>query len=1075
VFIGFHRTSEGVALSLGVNGTANVIVPSVSANETYFCVVQIDLNAGGSGEEIISAIVNPAAPSLSGPLSTSVSADVVAEGQTFTYMTVGGLYATNNGYVYFDEILMADSLAEVAPFDASFPNFASAPLITQNANRDFEFSATLAAGVEGTSVYACYGSAPGTENAETWENILLVTDSPIQDEAASVILSGTATNTCYYTAALAINDEHAVLSSPGDVFMTGEVAIAPGDNAKEDGLVEGSFIVSRPSTATSANLKVNYEISGGTAVSDVNYDSTPLTGTVTILAGNETATIPVVPLVDINSEGTTTLAASITAGLYYIGAAHSATVSIEKIPIPEGYNVWIAPEAGNASDAANWSGGVPSATDNIFLGIFSNADMTWDVDGINDLPDTVASWTQTSDYAGTVTLPVNFEDVSGAVFTNFTITGNAVIDNGIWTHPANGSSQDYRLRASIGGNFTLSSDASIDVQGKGYASGVSHGSHGGIANGNASTYGDPKYPVDIGACYTPSPGGGAILLDVGGNATVDGLITASGITTSVLTGGAGGSVLIDAQSISGTGKISADGAMGSKNDWTGHSGSGGRIALLTDAPLAFPTNLVTAYGRVTATDNNSGSGAGTIFLKKTGDTYGTLVVVNSYVGQTLIGHQFKPFGYRAVTPVNADETWTFDAILTGGYGVMSVPSGTTLELPGGFASVKSLDTTTPVIDGIRYDGGTLDIGDFATQTISGGWCFQAAQPYVIDGNLIVTDSASVGICRLRQYVGQGSEGYLGCDLTVKGDMTVESTGFIEARYGGFWNNNATFPRTTHGGRSGAYPADDTHDSILSPALPAGGYMANDAFYAGGGVIKLTVLGNLKLDGKANANGMRESGYVDLNNYSAGGTLNFTLGSLSGSGSISALGGINTRQGGAGGGRIAVRLTDSEANFESWYSKINANARSTAISSSYAKNGSAGTVYLEAAADGADRGLIIIRNDDNSNNLITTPFPATGLNADDPASLRKASLSIEKCGRIMLTDNVKIESLSIEEQSTVDVAGLTLTVQSMEADGETVPAGIYAQGSSLFTEGFVSDSESGGRVIVLGAATMLLVR
>ncbi|NLB69159.1 MAG: hypothetical protein GX804_05685, partial [Lentisphaerae bacterium] len=106
---------------------------------------------------------------------------------------------------------------------------------------------------------------------------------------------------------------------------------------------------------------------------------------------------------------------------------------------------------------------------------------------------------------------------------------------------------------------------------------------------------------------------------------------------------------------------------------------------------------------------------------------------------------------------------------------------------------------------------------------------------------------------------------------------------------------------------------------------------------------------------------------------------------------------------------------------------------------------------------------------------TTPFPATGLNADDPASLRKASLSIEKCGRIMLTDNVKIESLSIEEQSTVDVAGLTLTVQSMEADGETVPAGIYAQGSSLFTEGFVSDSESGGRVIVLGAATMLLVR
>ena len=47
--------------------------------------------------------------------------------------------------------------------------------------------------------------------------------------------------------------------------------------------------------------------------------------------------------------------------------------------------------------------------------------------------------------------------------------------------------------------------------------------------------------------------------------------------------------------------------------------------MLTDAELAFPTNLVTAYGRATGYTSGPGTGAGTIFLKKTGDVNGTLI------------------------------------------------------------------------------------------------------------------------------------------------------------------------------------------------------------------------------------------------------------------------------------------------------------------------------------------------------------------------------------------------------------------------------------------------------------------
>ena len=370
-----------------------------------------------------------------------------------------------------------------------------------------------------------------------------------------------------------------------------------------------------------------------TAVEGTNYEAP--SGTATIQPGSSTVDIAVTPILDATTATDTTLSVNLATGYYLVGSPDSVEVVIENLETPAGKNVWVASAAGNASDAANWSQGVPQAGDDILLDLFSTADMTWDLDATNGLSASVASWTQTSNYTGTVSFPINYTHVAGAIFTNFTVTGNVSVEGGTWTHPANASTEDYRLFVTVGGNLTVASGASITATGKGYYNaGKNNGCHGGNANGvTGSTYGDPKYPTAIGACNSTSAGGGAILLDVSGAVVLNGAVTAAGVTAHESYGGAGGSILIDAPSISGTGSINANGAMGTKGDWYGYAGSGGRIALLTDGALAFPTNKVTAYGRMTGS-TGAGSGAGTIFLKKTGDAHGTLIVANSTTGQT---------------------------------------------------------------------------------------------------------------------------------------------------------------------------------------------------------------------------------------------------------------------------------------------------------------------------------------------------------------------------------------------------------------------------------------------------------
>jgi len=105
------------------------------------------------------------------------------------------------------------------------------------------------------------------------------------------------------------------------------VAVTATDAAAgEAGPNTGTFTFSRSGGGTSSALPVSYT-AGGTAVS--GSDFTALSGTVTIPAGQATASVTVTPVDDSAVEGSETVVVTLTAGGgYQVGSPSSATVTI---------------------------------------------------------------------------------------------------------------------------------------------------------------------------------------------------------------------------------------------------------------------------------------------------------------------------------------------------------------------------------------------------------------------------------------------------------------------------------------------------------------------------------------------------------------------------------------------------------------------------------------------------------------------------------------------------------------------------------------------------------------------------
>jgi len=184
------------------------------------------------------------------------------------------------------------------------------------------------------------------------------------------------------------------------------------------------------------------------------------------------------------------------------------------------------------------------------------------------------------------------------------------------------------------------------------------GSHGGIGGGSNEGWvyeqienptllgsGGHRGGTQNGCCVSAGGNGGGLVRIVAPTATVviDGDILANGqqgdwqspnnLNTG---GGAGGSIFIQADAITGGGNIRADGGTGgvvASRGWYGGSGGGGRVALLYNQ-LTLPANNITARNGGSAWPGS----AGTVFLRPSATdpaVPGDLIVDN---GNSASGH-----------------------------------------------------------------------------------------------------------------------------------------------------------------------------------------------------------------------------------------------------------------------------------------------------------------------------------------------------------------------------------------------------------------------------------------------------
>ncbi len=322
---------------------------------------------------------------------------------------------------------------------------------------------------------------------------------------------------------------------------------------------------------------------------------------------------------------------------------------------------------GNAT-LTSYLNGVPFS-DNTSVEYFQAQTLPATIDCAN-----IASFKNKALVVDNVTLQMNTHGTTSCasefVFTNIILRNNAVLTHTV----AAATSNAYGIELTADQIF-IDSTSQINVSAKGYSSssaGVLRvpsstggqnlsgsdylgGCHGGIGGRNQGSstclaYGNPFLPFELGSsgAYTngnwrSTIGGGRVKLKVLGVLSNDGAIKADGqdavsSANNWIMGGAGGSVLVDAKTITGTGTFTANGANTNGSTTTCSGGGGGRIALYYEqiggvfASTASMFSKLQAYGGLcssSATANNGG--AGTIFLKSSSEAYGDMIINNNSV------------------------------------------------------------------------------------------------------------------------------------------------------------------------------------------------------------------------------------------------------------------------------------------------------------------------------------------------------------------------------------------------------------------------------------------------------------
>lgn len=354
------------------------------------------------------------------------------------------------------------------------------------------------------------------------------------------------------------------------------------------------------------------------------------------------------------------------------------------------------------------------------------------------------------------------------------------------------------------------------------------------------------------------------------------------------------------------------------------------------------------------------------------------------------------------------------------------PSGASDEIVIASGSLTWDDTLPPTVASWSQTGGTVTFKKAfdaplevtGAVTLSGGTWTHAA-----NGSAKLGSTAN----KYRVYVKCG------------GDMTIGADALITGEGLGYRSHQSLPDKPESGTQGGSYGGhggmanakfNSTYGSLFAPEeLGNEGGSWDNTF--GGGCVRLDVGGKLTLQGAINVNGQCTHNQKFYSG--AGGSIFIHAGSIEGAGTLTANSGVSSI--GGGGGRIAVVLTDAEADFTNYDIFNLANAHS---GKAEARQGGCGTIYAETASNGADHGWLILKGNG---------YDPSGADANsewyyaDPFSVDLTSANFSK---ITIAGKTKFY---IREGYTLDVTGTQFDIRE-------AGYGLVVKGGTLMTHGDV---------------------
>jgi len=561
----------------------------------------------------------------------------------------------------------------------------------------------------------------------------------------------------------------------------------------------------------------------------------------------------------------------------------------------------------NWFDNANWSTSVPGAGDTVSIG-------SGDIILTNETA-ILSSFTMTG---GTLT------------FSNWTtrLRADTVdLQGGELTLPPAFSETDMSNRVWIAcQDFTLGTNASVNVDGKGYIAangpggsstlyrrgGGGYGGRGGWGDlgPGGSVYGsvhEPMQPGSGGCSTTGGAGGGAVLIQATGSIALYGTISSIGADGSGThySGGSGGAIFIDCDQLSGSANalLIVSGGDGTSNSG---GGGGGRIAVDYSTLQGSPEIRVSTAPGVGWTDSRiatvgwfQGTGWGTLSLPDDG-----------LLSETLSGQRFQ---YVKLYFKNMSDWSLANLTIENSQVVFATPgaavnvAGDLLVDTGGHFGIGEFDGASNAV---------LTVGNNLVVTNGGGFSVFSGP-----ATAALEDFGAHVVVTNELVVADGSWVYPHSHSTDGGSpkfsattVTVETGGGFNAHGLGYAgkmgpepgdDNGARGSGGGHGGRGGSsdayfYGGGAVNGLLEYPVRPGSG---GGSRYFGGGLIALWAT-NCMISGTLNADGV--SG-VNLGG-GAGGGIVIDCASLSGQSPLfHAEGGDGSSGlgGGGGGGRIAL--------------------------------------------------------------------------------------------------------------------------------------------------------------------------